>query len=70
MISYNAGNSNNWQSVWSQSFTAEPAPGNSPDLERYFPLPEILMPIQLEASLITFMLPVKALILDGSSRQR
>ncbi|MDY7049921.1 MAG: hypothetical protein RPG89_15205 [Microcystis panniformis WG22] len=54
MISYNAGNSNNWQSVWSQSFTAEPAPGNSPDLERYFPLPEILVPIQLEASLITF----------------
>lgn len=54
MISYNAGNSNNWQSVWSQSFTAEPAPGNKPELERYFPLPDISVPIQLSAGLLAF----------------
>jgi hypothetical protein len=54
MISYNAGNSSNWQSVWSQSFTAEPAPGNRPELERYFPLPDISVPIQLSAGLLAF----------------
>lgn len=54
MTSYNAGNSNNWQSVWNQSFTAEPAPGNSPELERFFPLPEISVPIQLSSGLLTF----------------
>jgi hypothetical protein len=54
MISYNAGNSSNWQSVWSQSFTAEPAPGNKPELERYFPLPDISVPIQLSAGLLAF----------------
>lgn len=54
MISYNAGNSSNWQSVWSNSFTAEPAPGNKPELERYFPLPDISVPIQLSAGLLAF----------------
>jgi len=54
MISYNAGNSSNWQSVWSNSFTAEPAPGNRPELERYFPLPDISVPIQLSAGLLAF----------------
>ena len=54
MTSYNAGNSNNWQSVWNQSFTAAPAPGNRPELERYFPLPDIIVPIQLDAGLIAF----------------
>lgn len=54
MTSYNASNSSNWQSVWSQSFTAEPAPGNKPELERYFPLPDISVPIQLSAGLLAF----------------
>lgn len=54
MTSYDAGNSSNWQSVWSQSFTAQPVPGNVPQLERYFPLPEISVPIQLNAGLIAF----------------
>jgi hypothetical protein len=54
MISYNAGNSSNWEPVWSNSFTAEPAPGNRPELERYFPLPDISVPIQLSAGLLAF----------------
>ncbi len=54
MTSYNASNSNNWQSVWSQSFTSEPAPGNRPELERYFPLPDISVPVQLNAELLAF----------------
>lgn len=54
MTSYNASNPNNWQSVWNGSFTAEPAPGNRPELEGYFPLPEILVPIQLSAGLLAF----------------
>ncbi|TRV22414.1 MAG: hypothetical protein EWV88_13490 [Microcystis wesenbergii Mw_MB_S_20031200_S109D] len=54
MTSYDAGNSNNWQSVWNQSFTAEPAPGDRPELERYFPLPEISVPIQLSSGLLAF----------------
>lgn len=54
MTSYDASNSNNWQSVWNQSFTAEPAPGDRPELERFFPLPEISVPIQLSSSLLAF----------------
>ena len=54
MISYNASNSNHWQSVWNQSFTAEPAPGDRPELERFFPLPEISVPIQLSSGLLAF----------------
>lgn len=54
MTSYNASNSNNWEPVWSNSFTAEPAPGNRPELERYFPLPDISVPIQLSAGLLAF----------------
>ncbi|CCI02153.1 hypothetical protein [Microcystis aeruginosa] len=54
MVSYNAGNSSNWQSVWNQSFTAAPAPGNRPELERYFPLPDISVPVQLTAELLAF----------------
>ncbi len=54
MTSYNASNSSNWEPVWSNSFTAEPAPGNRPELERYFPLPDISVPIQLSAGLLAF----------------
>jgi hypothetical protein len=54
MTSYNASNFNNWQPVWNQSFTAEPAPGNRPELERFFPLPEISVPIQLSSGLLAF----------------
>ena len=54
MTSYNASNFNNWQYVWNQSFTAEPALGNGPELERFFPLPEISVPIQLSSSLLAF----------------
>lgn len=54
MTSYNASNFNNWQYVWNQSFTAEPALGNRPELERFFPLPEISVPIQLSSGLLAF----------------
>jgi hypothetical protein len=54
MISYNAGNSNNWESVWSNSFTAPSAPGNTAELERYYPLPEISVPVQLDSRLLAF----------------
>ncbi|MFM6384984.1 MAG: hypothetical protein ACKPGG_16910 [Microcystis panniformis] len=54
MVSYNAGNSSNWQSVWNQSFTAPPAPGDRPELERYFPLPDISVPVLLTAELLAF----------------
>ncbi len=54
MTSYNASNSNNWEPVWSNSFTAAPAPGNISQLERYFPLPEISVPVQLNAELLAF----------------
>jgi hypothetical protein len=54
MISYNAGNSNSWESVWSNSFVATPAPGNTTELERYYPLPEISVPVQLTSPLLAF----------------
>jgi len=54
MTCYNAGNSNNGEFVWSNSFTALPAPVNRPELERYFPWPDISVPIQLNAELLAF----------------
>jgi len=40
--------------VWNQSFIAEPPPGNRPELERYFPLTNVSVPIELNSELLAF----------------
>lgn len=54
MNSYNLSNPKRWHLVWNQSFIAEPPPGNRPELERYFPLTNVSVPIELNSELLAF----------------
>lgn len=48
-------NSNNWLPIWNGIFTAPPTvPGNRKDLEPFFPIPDISVPIQLDGELLAF----------------
>jgi|688.fasta_scaffold426154_1 hypothetical protein len=50
----NISSSNNWVLVWSGDFTAPTPTNNRRDLERFFPIPDISVPNQLDAELLAF----------------
>jgi hypothetical protein len=48
-LQYDLGNSDNWELAYSETATAQPAPGTG---DRYFPIPEIEVPILLYSQVI------------------
>lgn len=50
MIAYNLTTSSNWQQLWSGNYTAQPVELNV--LERYYPIPEIQVNVQLDKHIL------------------
>jgi hypothetical protein len=48
-VTYDLNNSDNWELAYSETATAQPAPGTG---DRYFPIPEIEVPILLYSQVI------------------
>lgn len=53
-IKYNTGLTTNWVSVWSGSFDAPATPNNVNEVNKYYPMPPIDIPVLLETELIAF----------------
>jgi len=53
-LSYPVANSANWQLIWNATLTAPAAPGNSPETERFYPIPPTAVPVQLSSELVAF----------------
>lgn len=51
---FNVSDSTNWSFVWEQDFSAPSSPGNVPELDRYFPLAPVSVPIELQSNLLAF----------------
>jgi hypothetical protein len=49
-ITYSTGNTANWESFHQVSLVADPAPGNTPGLERWYPISTYTVPVLVSSS--------------------